>query len=182
VSEQLQLSEHAALATGDAAMRPLPFPVRVVRSARRVRTVSARLVDGVLVVRVPAGLSAEDERRFVHDLSRKVARRHRSDAVDVDARARALARNFDLPAPASVRWVDNQHSRWGSCSLASGEIRVSSRLAAFPGWVLDYVLIHELAHLVVADHTPEFWAVVARYPLAERARGYLMAKGLEEDD
>lgn len=168
--------------TTEPVGRPLPFPVRVVRSPRRVRTVSARLVDGVLVVRVPAGLSADDETRFVHDLGRKVARRHRSDGVDVDARARALARRFDLPQPTSVRWVDNQQSRWGSCSLTSGDIRVSSRLASFPGWVLDYVLVHELAHLVVADHNPDFWAVVARYPLAERARGYLMAKGLEQED
>jgi predicted metal-dependent hydrolase len=160
----------------------LPFPVQVVRSSRRVRTVSGRLVGGVLVVRVPAGLSSEEEGRFVADLGRKVARRHRSDAVDVDERARALARRFDLPPPSSVRWVDNQRTRWGSCSLASGDIRVSSRLAAYPGWVLDYVLVHELAHLVVSDHSPAFWQLVARYPLAERARGYLIAKGLEDED
>jgi len=62
-----------------------------------------------------------------------------------------------------------------------GAVRVSRRLADFPPWVLDYVLVHELAHLAEADHSPAFWALVARYPLAERARGFLMAKGLEED-
>jgi predicted metal-dependent hydrolase len=160
----------------------LPFPVEVVRSDRRVRTVSARLVNGVLVVRVPARLSAKEEARYVAELAGKVARRQRSDCVDVDERARQLARRFDLPAPASVRWSDNPQSRWGSCTVTTGDIRVSTRLAGFPGWVLDYVLVHELAHLAVTDHSPAFWSLVARYPKAERARGYLMAKGLEDDE
>ena len=54
---------------------------------------------------------------------------------------------------------------------------VSARLAAYPRWVLDYVIVHELAHLVEASHGPAFWELVNRYPLAERARGYLIAKG-----
>ena len=159
----------------------LPFAVRVVRSHRRVRTASARLVEGVLVVRVPAGMEPTAERRCVDELARKVARRQRSDCVDVEQRARELARRFRLPQPSRVRWVDNQQWRWGSASSGTGEIRVSTRLAGFPGWVLDYVLVHELAHLAVPDHSPAFWALVARYPRAERARGYLMAKGLEDE-
>jgi predicted metal-dependent hydrolase len=46
--------------------------------------------------------------------------------------------------------------------------------------VLEYVVMHELAHLLEANHGPRFWQLVARYPRTERARGYLMAAGLEE--
>ncbi len=61
-------------------------------------------------------------------------------------------------------------------------MRVSSRLAAHPAWVLDYVLVHELAHLLVASHGPEHDALVDRYPYAERARGFLIALDLDPDE
>ena len=84
-----------------------------------------------------------------------------------------LCARYRLPVPASVRWVDNQQTRWGSCTPQDRTIRISSRLASVPLWVLDYVLVHELAHLVHADHGAEFWTVVARYPKVARAQGFL---------
>jgi predicted metal-dependent hydrolase len=63
-----------------------------------------------------------------------------------------------------------------------GELRSRRRCHPFPVWVLDYVLVHELAHLAVADHGPRFHALVARYPRAERAVGFLIAKDLAPDD
>ncbi len=152
------------------------YEVRVVRSAKRRKTVNARVVDGVIEVRVPARMSKADEKRFVAELVERIERRELEKQVDVGQRSRELAQRFDLPLPASIRFVDNQHSRWGSCSIESREIRLSSRLANYPTWVLDYVIVHELAHLVVAEHSPAFHALVDRYPRAERARGYLHAK------
>jgi predicted metal-dependent hydrolase len=52
-------------------------------------------------------------------------------------------------------------------------IRLSSRLQALPGWVVDYVLVHELAHLLEPGHGPAFHRLVERYPRAERAEGFL---------
>ncbi len=96
------------------------------------------------------------------------------------ARARELAAAH-LAGPAfaaraeefSVRWVSNMAHRWGSCTSVDGTIRISDRLRPFPSWVLDYVLVHELAHLIEPDHGEAFWALVNHYPLTERARGFL---------
>lgn len=160
----------------------IPFRVEIVRSARRRKSVAARLVGDVVRVTVPASMPQSEQDRHVRQLVDRLVRRHRSDAVDVEARARQLARAYGLPQPASVRWVTNQSSRWGSCSPNRGDIRMSDRLAAFPPWVLDFVLLHELAHLVHANHGPAFQALLDRYPRAERARGYLIAKGVEPDE
>jgi len=151
------------------------YPVEVIRSDRRNKTVSARIVDGVIRVRIPAWMTAEDEARFVDDVVERIERERRSAAVDLLARARALADDYRLPHPTSVTWSKVQRQRWGSCSVDRGDIRISDRLVDVPPWVLDSVLIHELAHLVVPHHGPEFEAIVARYPLNERAAGYLMA-------
>jgi predicted metal-dependent hydrolase len=84
--------------------------------------------------------------------------------------------------PDTIRWVDNQEWRWGSCTPADRAIRISSRLVREPPWVLDYVIVHEMAHLLVHGHGPAFWDVVGRYPLTERARGFLLARGADHDE
>ena len=137
--------------------------------------------SGRTVVLIPAAFSPAEERRWVAQmvarLQTREERRRRSLGGDDElmARARALsAAHLDgTPQPASVRWVDNQNRRWGSCTPADGTIRLSSRLRAMPEYVVDYVLVHELAHLVEPSHDARFWSLVARYPLAERARGFL---------
>lgn len=158
----------------------MAMPVEVVRSHRRRKTVQAVVVDGVIRVRVPARMTKKDEDLYVSELVERLERRFRSDHIDVDQRARELAERYGLPRPTRARWSETQRRRWGSCSPDSGEIRVSSRLAAFPSWVLDYVLVHELAHLDVPDHSPGFHRLVDRYPRAERARGFLIAMSFDD--
>jgi len=155
---------------------PMPLAVEIVRSPRRRKTVSAELRGGVVRVHVPSWMAAAEVDRHVAELVPRLERRWRSSHVDLPARAAELAARYRLPAPTSVVWAENQRRQWGSCNVHTGEIRLSMRLADYPGWVVDYVLVHELAHLVHADHSPAFKALVARYRLAERARGFLMAK------
>ncbi len=155
--------------------------VEVRRSTRRRRTVSAYRDGDRTIVLVPARLSRAEEERWVATMLERLRTqeegrtRGRSDD-ELAARARRLsaAHLGGRARPASVRWVTNQASRWGSCTPLDKTIRLSHRLRDMPDWVVDYVLVHELAHLVIADHSKEFWALVEGYPLAERARGYLL--------
>jgi len=162
--------------------------VRVERSARRRKTVSAYREGDTVVVLLPARMSRHEEAHWVAAmLERLDARERRLQPQGDDGlvrRARMLARRYlgGTVEPRSVRWVGNMRTRYGSCTPEDGSIRLSDRLAAFPGWVRDYVLVHELVHLAVPNHSPEFWRLVARYPLAERARGFLIAKGLDDQD
>jgi predicted metal-dependent hydrolase len=159
-----------------------PTKVEVVRSARRRKTVQARKVGGVLRVLLPAGMSPDEEDQWVVRMIGRMERMEQAREIDLPDRAARLAARYSVPEPAEIRWVDNQEHRWGSCHPATGRIRISSRLAKEPVWVVDYVIMHELAHLVVAAHNPRFWAVVDRYPLSERARGFLIARGWGADD
>jgi len=158
------------------------LPVEVVRSARRRRTISAEQVGGVLRISMPASTTRAEEERWVAEMQRRFRRRTAADIVDLHERATRLADRHRLPRPVAVRWADNQRSRWGSCTPDEGSIRISTALAELPAWVLDYVIVHELAHLAEPGHGKRFWALVNRYPRAERARGYLMAKSLEPDE
>ena len=150
--------------------------VDVIRSAKRRKTAQARMVDGRLEVRIPARSSKAEEARLVEVFRRRYERANRTTDVDLGARAATLAKRYDLPRPASIRWVTNQAHRWGSCTPSTGAIRLSNRMASFPPWVVDAVIVHELAHLVEHSHGPRFQALVERYPLLERAEGYLIAK------
>ena len=152
--------------------------VEVRRSKRRRRTVAAYREDGKVVVLVPARFTRAEERHWVSTmlarLERSERRRRPSDDALMERAAALNERYLDGRAtPASVRWVDNQLTRWGSCTPSDRSIRLSTRLQGLPGWVVDYVLVHELAHLVEAGHTTAFWSLVDRYPKAERARGFL---------
>lgn len=149
--------------------------VDVIRSKRRKRTLSARVIDGRIEVRVPAGMDPEEEMRLVDELLARARRKISSATVDLRRRAAELAARYRLPTPVSVEWSSRQMKRWGSCTPDDGRIRISDRLADMPPWVLDSVLVHELAHLEVNGHGPEFQDLVDRYELTERARGYLIA-------
>ena len=156
----------------------------MIRSDRRAKTVSARVVDGVLEVLAPSSISDEELRPIVERLQQRLDRRSKRRELD-DADLARIADRLNREhfggrlSWESLTWSTNQERRYGSCTPALRTIRISHRLAAMPAFVLEYVVMHELAHLVEANHGPRFWKLVNRYPRTERARGYLMAVGLE---
>ncbi len=165
-----------------AATAQPPFTVEVIRSAKRRKTVGAHLVGGVLRIAIPSWMSKAEEAHWVREMSARFVRKMSADRLRLSERAESLARRHDLPRPDSIRWADDMRSRWGSCTPSARTIRISTRLAAFPDWVVDYVIVHELAHLEVGGHSDEFWRLVYRYPKAERAIGYLIAKSGDGDE
>jgi predicted metal-dependent hydrolase len=156
--------------------------IEVRRSARRRSTVTAYRDGETLVVLIPAGMSRAEERHWVAEMERKLQRTEtkraspsrQSDAELLARCAQLSARYLDRAVlPVSVRWVPPMRTRWASCTPSDATIRVSERLRQVPAWVLDYVLVHELAHLREPGHNAQFWELVRRYPKAERAIGYL---------
>ncbi|MGQ4512220.1 SprT-like domain-containing protein [Streptomyces sp. DW26H14] len=163
---------------GAAPDTPAAGAVEVRRSTRRRRTVSAYREGDRTIVLIPARMTKAEERRWVTAMLDKLAAQESKRRLGDDgltARAAQLSERYlgGGARPASVRWVTNQNTRWGSCTPAEGTIRLSHRLHGMPEYVVDYVLLHELAHLLVPGHGPEFWELLEAYPRTERARGYL---------
>ncbi len=152
--------------------------VEVRRSRKRRRTVSAYRDGELVVVLMPAWFTRAEEEHWVDAMVTRLQRREQrvrpSDQALLERAHELSMRYLDNRVQArSVRWVDNQQSRWGSCTIDDASIRMSRRLQVMPSWVVDYVLLHELTHLVVPGHGPDFWMLLDRYPRTERARGYL---------
>ncbi len=159
--------------------------IEVRRSARRKKTISAEIVGDALVVSIPDRFSRADEQEWVSKMAARMSERKKRDRLNTDGalqrRARELAKLYlDGVAVRDIAWIETQKSRWGYCSPHESQIRLSLALTDFPTWVRDYVIVHELAHLLVPDHSERFWRLVNRYPMTERARGFLIAKGMEE--
>jgi len=156
----------------------LPPDVEVRRSTRRRRSVTAYREDGRTIVVVPQRMARADIKPYVEELVGKLAARDKRSARSDEqlmARARQLSRRYldGRAVPSSVRFVSNQRKRWGSCTPLDGSIRLSDRLHSMPEHVVDYVLLHELVHLLVADHGPDFEAWMARYPRLVESRAFL---------
>lgn len=169
--------------------QPSDLKIQVVRSARRRKIVSARLLNwSTLEVRAPANMPEDALRGIIQQfVGRTLKRRGRQRRFASDAGLQRLAERLNKVlfggrlSWRSIRYVSNQRQRFGSCSPAQGTIRISDRLVEVPEFVLSYVVAHELAHLLERNHSPSFWRLVSRYDRVERAIGYLMALQLTDD-
>ncbi|WP_022871188.1 M48 metallopeptidase family protein [Yaniella halotolerans] len=152
--------------------------VRLISSARRKKTISAKMHDGMIELSVPLRMRDADIVRSGTALISKLKSRQRqtprSDS-ELYSRAEHLARVWlgSEVMPTSVVWSDRQTTLWGSCTVATGAIRISTMLHGMPQWVIDGVLVHELAHLKYTDHGQEFRDFAARYPRMSEANAFL---------
>ncbi|WP_104179119.1 M48 family metallopeptidase [Arthrobacter sp. B0490] len=162
---------------------PARLPVEVRRSARRKRTVSADIRDGVIRISIPGHFSAGQERHWVERMTARMAAKYLDAPAITDdrpvpellQRAERLAGQYlaGRGVPTTIGWVTNQNSRWASATPARRSVRLSHRLQGMPDWVVDYVILHEMAHLVEPSHNAAFWSLLTSYPRTETAKAFL---------
>lgn len=160
--------------------------VKIIRSKRRKKTIQTKYVDEILYIYLPSGLTETEEKKWIDRMITKNENRQRKQKLNSDdslwKRAQDLNKiyfggNLDF----DIKYVTNQNSRFGSCTPENMVVRISDRIANMPKWVRDYVIIHELAHLLYPDHSKKFWEKVNQYKYTERAKGYLIAVGMMHD-
>jgi hypothetical protein len=163
--------------------------VKIIRSKNRKRTISARFVGDEIHVYLPYDMQPHEEEKYVKDMLAKLEKRTRKLEMNKESgylvkRANEINKNFFNGKLnfESIKYVTNQKSKFGSCTPARGTIRISDKIAGMPQWVIDYVIIHELSHLIEPNHSKNFWNTVNRYKYAERAIGYLLAKSMDDDE
>jgi len=128
------------------------------------RSATVDLVEGRLVVTSPP-LGKRSTAELLEQWFRAESRR--------EIEARVALRSAEMALSAKRITIRDQKTRWGSASR-SGTLSFSWRLVMCPPWVLDYVVVHELAHLKVSGHGRGFWRLVERhFPDARAARKWL---------
>ncbi len=162
--------------------------VRIIRSPARKKTVHAKIVGETLMIYLPLGMRKEEENKLIEKMKKKIENKKLKTQIN---KGDYLKNRFDQfnrmyfqgnLKIKSIEFVSNQNRVRGSCTPSKGTIRISHKLMDMPEWVLDYVIMHEMSHLQYPDHSKAFWTKVGEYKYCERARGFLMAKGMEENE
>ncbi len=162
--------------------------VKIIRSPDRKKTIQGKMVGEILVIYLPAGMRGEEERKLIEKMKERIERKKQKKQLNKDDFLTRRFNEFNRDYfqgklnVNSIKFVTNMEIVRGSCTPNKGTIRISHKLLDMPKWVLDYVIIHEMAHLLYPDHSKQFWKKVGEYKYTERARGFLMAKGMEAED
>ncbi len=164
--------------------------MKVIKSARRRRTVSTKRVNGEILLYVSNSLSNEKIEKYIEWAKKRFeASDRKKNLVEGDAN-----KNLENMAKELNKEYFNNELKWnkieysteqnskmfGNCHTMDKIIRISDRLLKMPKFVHDYVVVHELAHLKVSGHNEQFWNFVKRYEKMDMAKGYLMAVAMED--
>lgn len=160
--------------------------VVVKKSARRKRTVRARLKNGLMEVTAPLNIDNKQLDKIIENLKQRFEKKEKKDTLNREDRLTERAQKLNkkyFDGKLKLKHIEysvEQTRSFGICYSKRETIYINGCLKEMPRWVEDYVIIHELAHLIHPNHSKEFWQLVRHYPKTERAIGYLMAKGIEE--
>ena len=154
--------------------------IEIIRSKKRKKTVQAKVVDNTLRIYLPVGLSKKEESKWIQKMKLQIEKKERknklNDSNDLQQRAERINKlYFDGKLDFSIQFVTNQTMKHGSCTPSTKTIRISDVIAGYPRYVQDYLIMHELTHLIYPDHSNDFWEKVNEYPYVERAKGFLHA-------
>lgn len=187
-SEQPSLFDEFIEGCGTTELEPTASQVKTVmdyeirRSKRRKKSVGAYREQGKTIIVAPVRMSLKEVHGYAQELIERLNSQYEKLASNelLEERARYLTKTYldvDVfevhPVSVNVQWVTNQNSQWGSCTPSDGKIRISHRIQGMPQYVVDAVLLHELIHLLVADHSPRFYAYLERFADYKIAKEYL---------
>jgi predicted metal-dependent hydrolase len=158
---------------------PADLPAyRVIRKERRRRSISAFRQGGVIEIHIPAKMSRRQEVEIIPEMIamvlRREARSRKTDSQLMQIGIELLTKylpEFDVK-PASINWRD-MSERWGSCTTVDRTIRISDRLIGAPQYVLDYIIFHELIHLIIPGHDQSFYDYLNRFTEQGKAEAFL---------
>src|SRR4030067_1352353 len=154
--------------------------IKVIRSPNRKKTIQARMVEDTLYVYLTLGMQHEEERKIIEKMKKKIDKKMQKKQINNDD---YLITKFDEVNVKffqgklkvnSIEFVTNQERVNGSCTPNKGTIRLSHKLLDMPKWVLDYVIMHEMTHLVHPNHSKAFWTKADESKYTARATGFLM--------
>jgi predicted metal-dependent hydrolase len=159
--------------------------VVIIRSKKRKSSIEAKIVKEKLFIYLPITVNNVEEKKWIEKMtkwSQNYQKKKELNSSNLLKRAEELNKKyFKGTLDFSIKFVTNQNTRFGSCTFSTKTIRISDKIAKMPRWVQDYVIIHELTHIIHPNHTKKFWEKVKEYKYTERARGYLIAVGLNPD-
>lgn len=162
--------------------------IKIIRSVRRKKTVAARLAKDTLFVNAPVSISEGQLYKIIDKFKARFERKRLQEELNknTDLMAQAISLNkeyFDNKLKINkIEYAGNFNGKFGCCDYRRAYLRISHKLSVMPAWVRNYVIIHEMAHLIQPNHSRAFWDIVGRYELSERARGYLMAVGMHQEE
>ena len=157
-------------------MKLQDIKIQIIKSRKRRKTISAHLVKNTLIVRSPYFLPKWQENKIIGKFIETL--RNRKDIKSdksLHKRALYLYEKYLHKSPLSftICWTKKQQKTYGTCNQIRKHIRISERIKYLPLWVTDYIIIHELAHLIAPNHSKEFWKLVFRYEKSLKAKGFL---------